>query len=188
MDDMLPPVVNEEKPDNTFIWNAAYVRGGEISKKVSERLGGTFKSMSYTGEKDTQHADKKTLFEIQNKSKYFVYPLVSHDASVHKDTFACCVAESLCMGVHVITWPIACMPEIYGEEGKGCHFIKIPDNFNKEALQNYDHISEPNLLTDQAINSIIETVKSIGDQKVDVEYWREKFNSSKVIEQWDSIL
>lgn len=188
MDDMLPPTVNEEKPDNSFIWIASYKRGGEVSKKVSQKLGGTFVSMSYTGEKDTQPADKKTIFEIQNNSKYFVYPLVSHeDSIVHKDTFACCVAESLCMGVHVITWPIACMNELYGE-GKGCHFIKIPDNFNKDALESYDLLPEPNLLSDQAIDCIIETVKSVDNQKVDVDYWREKFKSSKIIEQWNYIL
>lgn len=184
MDDMLPEVV--EKPDNSFIWNASWERGGEVAKKVSENLGGNFILMTYT-QKDKSY-DKKDIFENMNKSKYFVYPLVLPSAHVHKDTFGCCVSESLCMGVHVITWPIACMPELYGEEGKGCHFIKIPDNFNKELLENYDFISEPNLLSEQAIELITDTVKSIGDQKVDVDYWRNKFNSSKIIDQWDKII
>jgi hypothetical protein len=183
MDDMLSSV--KEKPENSFVWNAAWERGGEVSKKVSERIGGTFTGMSYIG--GTNSSDKKTVFENLNKSKYFAYPLVLPDARVHKDCCPCSVMESLCMGVHVVTWPIACMPELYGE-GKGCHFIKIPDNFNKETLENYEFISEPNLLSDQAIELIVDTVKSIGDQKVDVEYWRDKFNSSKFVDQWDAIL
>lgn len=190
MDDMLPEKIND-KPENSFIWNASWERGGEISKKVSESLNGNFILMTYTDKNKSY--DKKDIFENMNNSKYFVYPLVLPlpSAHVHKDTFGCCVSESLCMGVHVITWPVACLPELYGgSEEYGCHFVDIPDNFDKNALENYDFISEPNLLSDQALQLLIEKVKSINNEnkKIDVNYWRDKFSSSKIVNEWEKII
>jgi hypothetical protein len=179
MDDILLQV--KEKSENTFSWTASWERGGEISKKVSDKLGGHFNKMNYY--LPNESFDKTHVFKNLSESKYFVYPLVLPDTRVHKDTFACCVAEALAMGTHVITWPIAALPELYGD-GSGIHFVDIPSDCNKELLENYEYASEPNLLKESVVDLFANKVKEIGNQQVDYELWRNKFNSKDIVKQW----
>lgn len=183
MGDMLTEC-NENRPENSFVWNASWDRGGDVAVKVSERCNGTFSKMTYSDKK--VGFDKKGVIETLNKNKYFVYPLVRPSGEIHKDCCPCSVIEALCMGVHVITWPAPCMKELFGE-GKGCHIVNLPDNFNREKFENFNLEYEPNLLSDQAVSVLADVVKSIGDEPVDYKYWRNKFSLENVVDEFEKI-
>lgn len=58
---------------------------------------------------------KSSLLETLSRCQYFVYPLVNEAGQMHKDTFACVVAEACAMGAVVLTYPVAALPETYGD-------------------------------------------------------------------------
>lgn len=63
--------------------------------------------------------DKLGVLRAMRRASYFLYPLTlspssDYPGSVHKDTFALCVAEALAMGVIVVTWPVSTFIIMFG--------------------------------------------------------------------------
>jgi hypothetical protein len=120
---------------------ACFERGGQVAQKVLDRLVQIDASESWNprvvvsqyGHAD-QQLDKKRLMTILNNTRYFVYPLVlppNGGFSVHRDTYACCVAEALAMGVEVFSYPIAALAEHYADM---IHWIPFPDGITAESI------------------------------------------------------
>ena len=58
--------------------------------------------------------DKTFVFNAYTKARYFIYPLMnSENGLIHRDTFACVVAEAIACGVEVLTYPVAALKEYY---------------------------------------------------------------------------
>ena len=91
---------------------AHYTRGYEIFTDVCEEMGGNIMQYNYCTENSIGKAGVK---EIYDKSDYFIYPLIHTDGVVHHDTYGCVVHEAMACGVIVITWDVACMSNVYGE-------------------------------------------------------------------------
>jgi FkbM family methyltransferase len=96
-----------------------------------------------------------------SKSEYFIYPLVlpaRASYSLHKDTFACCVAEALAHGVIVITYPTGALYELY----KDCVvFIPLPTNVRLEDMQSHSGYNCPSLYSDEAILNIYNIINEL---------------------------
>ena len=186
MNDMLVPISN--KNDTSFSWHAAWERGGEVAKKIFDKFNknGNFYKLNYVDPNESN--DKSAVISNLNKSKYFVYPLVLPDGRVHKDTFACCVAEALAMGVKVITWPIAALPELY--DGGGIYFVDYPNDANVSNLTNYEFISDDSLKSDEAIDLFVNKLNEIeaNNEIFDSDYYRNKFNPDTITEQWINVI
>lgn len=117
-DMMLPPVAKIPK---SVAWHTSWERGGAIAERACAKAfgeAGRFVAMDYYAHSElcnATSADKRTVFDVLAESEYFVYPLVLPNGLVNLDTFACCVAEALAHGVLVISWPVAALPEVYGD-------------------------------------------------------------------------
>ena len=101
----------EEKSGN-HAFLAHYTRGFELAKIVAKTMGANLLQHNYCTEDSIGKTGVKKLYD---KCDYFVYPLVNTDGIVHHDTYACVVHEAMACGAIVITWDVACMPSIYGE-------------------------------------------------------------------------
>jgi glycosyltransferase involved in cell wall biosynthesis len=154
MMDMLEDIEIDKDRPFKFAWIANFERGGAIAEKVANKVGAEFVKMDYYTIDDT--ADKKDVIKNLKESSYFVYPLVLPDGLVHKDTFACCVAEALAMGVIVITWRAGCFPEVY--DGSGIVFAKPPAGTDVNLLTNWEYSSDNLLLTDEAVDNLCSEV------------------------------
>jgi FkbM family methyltransferase len=185
MYDCLDDVSYEREP--SLAWNACYERGGHIAEKIAKNMGFPFFSHDYN---DSTSVDKRSIFRTLGKASYFVYPLVLENDTLHKDTFACCVAEALSMGVIVITWNVAALPEVYKESP--VHFLDPPDHIKERAL-NYDFISEPWFNSDEAVGLLqgalvgleADPGRRLSLRKAGVEYARKKFDC---VSQWKNII
>jgi FkbM family methyltransferase len=112
----------------SFVFHACYERGGAAARRVVSALGwdelAPFRVLEYDRSVPfASGADKTTLAAVLRGSKYFVYPLVLPGGSVHLDTFACCVAEALLQGVHVVTYRAGALFETYGD---AVHWVDGP--------------------------------------------------------------
>jgi hypothetical protein len=148
------------------IFHATWMRGGEVAKRVHDRLGfGAFRSFNY----DTHHGvpgqasvDKSALFKMLAESDYFVYPLVNtagqYQHFVHKDTFGCVVAEALAMGVIVVTWKVAALPELYGDHIK---YAEWPSGADLNGLQSPYEMKEPLLMSDEAVEKMARVIEAL---------------------------
>lgn len=137
--DVFGEVSGVERVRGSFVFHAVWERGGEVAKKVYERLGwggGLFRADygsvggscdSTGGTSDAAGSaatggsqDKIAVGRLLAKGEYFVYPLINSNTMyydvVHKDTFGCCVSEALAMGVIVVTWRVAALAELYTDE------------------------------------------------------------------------
>lgn len=108
------------KTPGSWIFHATFERGGAVAERVFEYVRSknpaaatAFNKVSYYAPDSLDSLPKKELCDLLTKTDYFVYPLVLPDGMVHHDTFACCILEALARGVIVITWNVACIPEIY---------------------------------------------------------------------------
>jgi FkbM family methyltransferase len=112
----------------SFVFHACYERGGEAARRVVSSLGwdglAPFRVLEYDlSVPFAAGVDKTALAAILRGTKYFVYPLVLPRGCVHLDTFACCVAEALLQGVHVVTYRAGALYETYGD---AVHWVDGP--------------------------------------------------------------
>ena len=181
----------------SFVWAAAFERGGSIALKVFHLINGShFKIMTYlniaqrsennamvyidpelghlqrrwrNGDKRvslTIGMDKQGVLKEMAQASYFLYPLTlsstsNYPGSVHKDTFALCVAEALAMGAIVITWPVAALPELYPESESGVVYLSFPSLANEPALKGYDYVQDPALVSTDAIGLMVNKIQEL---------------------------
>jgi hypothetical protein len=117
------------KIPKSVVWHTSWERGGDVAERAFQKAfgddGGQFTVMDYFTPSGKGSADRATVYRHLAEAEYFVYPLVLPSGQVTKDTFACCVAEALAHGVIVITWRVAAMPELYGDDT--VQWIPTPD-------------------------------------------------------------
>lgn len=119
MIDCLPPNIDfgVSRP-NTAIFFACWERGGVVAERCWEKVCkvgtgfGDFIKLNYAG--GNQKGDKTCIFNTYANARYFIYPLINPDNGlIHRDTFACVVAEAIACGVEVLTYPVAALKEYY---------------------------------------------------------------------------
>ena len=124
------------KIKQSFIFAACWERGGEMALNIFNSLNwknGQFHAFSYISEEipnviNHKSCDKYILKSYLDKTEYFVYPLISHRSdAIHKDTFACVVAEALATKNIVITFGIGALPEIYKDH---IIYIELPNDID----------------------------------------------------------
>jgi glycosyltransferase involved in cell wall biosynthesis len=131
-----------ERIKRSFVFHAEWSRGGQVAYQAASATGwkdAPFTACSYytpisPGNNNNNNKNlenkaklifrgslgKRDVLTELARAEYFVYPLTllaghggDDDGRVHKDTFACCVAEACAMGAIVLTYPVAALPETY---------------------------------------------------------------------------
>jgi glycosyltransferase involved in cell wall biosynthesis len=156
---------NIHRKKNKFIFHALWTRGGDVAVEALRNLDlpeKEFHAFDYlmvihghTDDFFTNHqgVDKNTLFTHLAESEYFIYPLYTPYKDVHKDTFACTVAEAIALGVIVVTYPLGALPENFKDY---CVWLDPPPNSDLEKMQ------EERLSKDE--NGIFKYTKNIVDK------------------------
>ena len=155
MTDVIEDIMRSPQPqrnEHDCIFHAAWVRGGHLALKSIKEMGwddGKIYIFDYLMgmHHDPQIASmgsvgKKQVLERIAQCGYFVYPLVREDGEIHKDTFACVIAEACAMGAIVITYPVAALPETYEDV---VHWLPFPND-----TKDLDHILTAPLSHDTA--------------------------------------
>lgn len=164
MMDVFESVPEAPRIPRSCIFHATWDRGGIIARRVHDRLGfSSFKSFNYYTKDmlpDQSCGDKRTIFSDLSQSDYFIYPLSVTPARcvVHKDTFACVVAEALAMGVIVVSWKVAALPELY--DGL-VQFAEWPKGANVEGLTSVYDMKDPTLVTGEAVQNLAAVVEAL---------------------------
>ena len=189
--------IDNGREPRSFVWAAAFERGGSIALRVFHLLNGShFKIMTYlniaqrsennamvyidpelghlqrrwkSGDRRvslTIGMDKLGVLQAMKNASYFLYPLSlspssNYPGSVHKDTFALCVAEALAMGAIVVTWPVAALPELYPETESGVVYLQFPPSANEPALISYDYVQDPALVSTDAIGLMVNKIQEL---------------------------
>jgi glycosyltransferase involved in cell wall biosynthesis len=96
---------------------------------------------------------KRKIAELLSMSDYFVYPLVIPDGSVHHDTFGSVILEAIACGAIVITWNVACIPEVYNDVIVQIH-PKGGADYDKYAVR----ATNMWMLTDEATQTLGDTI------------------------------
>jgi glycosyltransferase involved in cell wall biosynthesis len=158
---------NNIKKLESFIFFASFERGGEVACKAFDKLSLKNKSMdicSYVKiDLDKKYnisiSNKKNLFDKLASSEYFIYPLVLpsyNNYSVHKDTDACVIAESLLHEVIVLTYPVGVLPEVYKDY---LVWLPFPPEADVNNLKSSDTSYCPSLYSEFAIDSIVNIIE-----------------------------
>jgi hypothetical protein len=137
MSDVVEAVLAEPEPpraERDCIFHAAWSRGGHLALRSLRELGWTEARVHVCDYLLGRQGDpmvvnvgsvgKADVLREIRKCGYFVYPLVREDGEMHKDTFACVIAEAMAMGAIAITYPVAALPETYGDT---CRWLPFPD-------------------------------------------------------------
>jgi hypothetical protein len=119
--DCLPQNIDfsSTRPNNS-IFMACWERGGVIAQRCWDKLKtiesgvwGDFIVRSYS-EDGKVRADKAQVYKTLCNARYLIYPLINpENGLIHRDTFACVVAEAILCGVEVLTYPVAALKEYY---------------------------------------------------------------------------
>ena len=187
--------VKNKKP-KSFIFHPVWERGGSVAKRVFDKLGwdnegGSFTRFDYS-DNNMAH-DKLTVFREIAKSEYFVYPLVLENGFVHKDTFGCVVAEACALGAIVITFPVAALPQHYGNSAV---FVGLPSDANLEELTAGRNIIDRSLLSEESVDNIVNAIRDLEanpSKKEEIrknarENVRRMFNIEAVGKLWEEFL
>lgn len=125
---------NYPRKPKSMIFHAQHNRGRYLAERAAKELGWEdsyeFTRMDYLD--PTMSNDKQSLFTALAQSEYFVFPLVTFENTVYKDTFSCAVAEAIALGVTVITYPLGALPELFKNH---CVFLDFPPGSNIKELQ-----------------------------------------------------
>jgi glycosyltransferase involved in cell wall biosynthesis len=190
----------------TFVNIATWERGGDVALRAFNIIDGisisimdyytaTHMPRQFTDKiKPIGSSDKNTVMKILADSSYFIYPLVLPNGGVHKDTFACCVAEAISMGTIVLTWPVAALVELY-KPNHGVVFLPFPINANITELTSIRLVFDKSLMSEEAVNIIVDTIKNIESDKIlkadiqrkGVEFARNNYISDIVCKMWDNV-
>lgn len=160
---IIPNAINEvflgpfsEKQYDLHCFHAVPDRGLEFAQKVASKMGRALNCMHYVGETSQGKLAVKSFLD---KAGYFVYPLVlpvNMRSMVHHDTYACVIHEAMARGVIVITWDVAVLRHIYGD-----NIVLVPP----PVCQNYDphapYGRNENMNKDSAIELFIEYIQEL---------------------------
>jgi glycosyltransferase involved in cell wall biosynthesis len=168
----LPPP--SERRGN-WVFHASFERGGNVAARVMDRVRRDMPDAarhlhlaSYFTPDDhralpvtstscqiTRHGSlsKTALADLLARCDYFVYPLVMDTGQVHHDTYACCVLEALARGVIVVTWNVACMPSVYGD-----NVVRVDPRRDNGYNPNARFAHNPWMLSDDAVDALAAAV------------------------------
>lgn len=170
-DDIITQVKNENiaRKPHSFIFHAAWARGGAVAYDVVKQLPYPDKELhvfDYLMAND-QHpdsfffshmaTDKLTLYRQLAAAEYFAYPLYTPYQDVHKDTFSCVVADAVALGCTPVTYPLGAVPDNFGQF---CQWVQFPDGVNPAAMQ-LEPLSKdvPGVFkSEQAVNNFVAAV------------------------------
>lgn len=188
----------------SFVFLACFERGGQIAINVFKRIKQQYPDAEFhiadynninhhTSDGIFFHGSlhKKELYELLIKSTYFIYPLALPNGHVHKDTFACCVAEAIAMGVRVITFKCATLPDVYGDCIDFCDIYNPIENESKLMDYNfYTYIND--ILSEQQLDIFVDKVKHcIENPLTDMELNRRRkviIDMIKKVDNWTNII
>jgi len=114
---------NNQRSAKSSVFHAQGNRGLHLVERVlSELQWPKAKIMDYLDHSIGQ--DKQCVFDYLSKGEYFIFPLMTDDWTVYKDTFSCSVAEAIALGCIVITYPLGAIPELFKDN---CIFLNFPE-------------------------------------------------------------
>ena len=205
-DEMINEVLNQniQKKKNKFIFHALWTRGGNVAVETVRNLNledKEFHAFDYLmvihGHEDNffrnhQGVDKKTLFTHLAESEYFIYPLYTPYKDVHKDTFACTVAEALALGVIVVTYPLGALPENYKDY---CVWLDAPPNTNLDLMQT-EKLSKDEEGFFNYTENIVNKINHLENNPKVKEHYRnagkqyilDNFNIDKIGKMWENYI
>lgn len=193
-----------KKKKNKFIFHALWTRGGDVAVDVVRKLdlkGKEFHAFDYLmvihDHKDDffynhRGVDKKTLFTHIAESEYFIYPLYTPYKDVHKDTFACTVAEAIALGAIVITYPLGALPENFKDY---CVWLDEPPGASFENMQQ-EQLSKDEEGIFKITDNIVEKIKFLEKNTYVKEYFKnagrqyilDNFSVDRVGKMWVDFL
>jgi len=166
-------VAEESKIPKSVVWHTSWERGGEVAARAFQKAfgdEGQFTVMDYFTPSGKGSVDRATVYRHLAEAEYFVYPLVLPSGQVTKDTFACCVAEALAHGVIVITWRVASMPELYGDDT--VQWIPTPD---RAAFTNHEFlVYDTHFASERAVDDIAAIIARLEADPAEKEAIRER--------------
>jgi hypothetical protein len=174
-----------------IVHHGQWSRGCSTAEKASQELNWPdldFQSFDYL---NTQNGkDKKTLFNILASSEYFIFPQITHDKFVYKDTFSVSTAEAIGLGVITVSYPLGALPEYFGDY---CQFLDFPEGVDLEKMKNERLSEEPKLTcTDNIVKKIefLENNKKLKNniRKKGIKYIRNTFNIERIGAMWIEFL
>jgi|LauGreDrversion4_2_1035121.scaffolds.fasta_scaffold01389_11 glycosyl transferase family 25 len=181
---------NNQRDSKSSIFHAQMNRGAHLAKRAIKELNWPeIKLMDYIDHAISK--DKISLFEELSKSEYFIFPLMTEDWTVYKDTFSCSVAEAIAMGVIVVTYPLGALPEVFKDK---CIYLDFPNGSNLEALHNERLTREASYLnnTENIKNKLIELENNpeIKEKirREGFDYIHENFSINKVGKMWSDFI
>lgn len=206
MDDLIVETKTKKlsKKKHKFVFHASWARGGNVAYETVKNLPYEDKELHAFDYLMTIHkyedpffrihngVDKSTLFHHIAESEYFIYPLYTIHKDVHKDTFACVVAEALALDTIVITYPLGALTEYFGDY---CVFLDMPKDTDRNIMQsealskdidgkfNITHNIEEKIYYLENNSSVKDIIRSNCSR-----YILDKFNVSNIGKQWDSLI
>lgn len=157
-----------QKTQGKWCFHATFNRGASVAIRVFEKISKVapgaakeFNMMSYYTP-DAKHVtppfvirhgslSKTKVAEILKYSEYFVYPLATPENDVHHDTYGCVIMEALAMGVIVVTWNVACIPQLYSDYVVG---LDPPAGYPRHQR----FVRDPWFSSDEAVNRLTQAV------------------------------
>lgn len=194
--------INKKK--HKFIFHASWARGGNVSYRAVKNLPYEDKEFHAFDYLMTIHkyedsffhihngVDKSTLFHHIAESEYFIYPLYTMHQDVHKDTFACVVAEALALDTIVVTYPLGALTEYFGDY---CVFLNMPKDTDRNIMQS-EALSKDIDGKFNVTDNIEEKIKYLENNPLIKDtirlncsrYILDTFNVDNVGKKWDSLL
>jgi glycosyltransferase involved in cell wall biosynthesis len=188
----------------TMVFHAVWERGGHLAAAAFEALGwqtgGAFHMYDYWGNLPNSSAvcchgstDKRTLLTKLAETEYFVYPSVLPNGGVHKDTFACVVAEACAMGVIVLAFPLGALKDLYGDAVVWLDWppgFVVPGNLAQACFQ-----ACPELTSPAVVEGIVAKIRWL-EERPDVkaaqrqramEHARRAFDPAALGELWNNL-
>jgi glycosyltransferase involved in cell wall biosynthesis len=170
---MVDMLVQSEKKSRSMVFHPVFERGGLTALKAFYNMGwddGQMTVFNYdAAEKKTPlhnlpgvrakgSGDKYAIMKHLAEAEYFVYPLALPDGNVHRDTFACSVAEALACEVLVVTYPIGALPELYGDS---CFWLDLPEGYDPKLFDDPYFIYCKEMKNETAVNAICAAVRRL---------------------------
>ncbi len=164
-----PPLADRRGSGGVWCFHQTFSRGGRVALRVFDRVhlrnpdaAQHMHLLTYytPDERDRLAAplaqwhgsmSKTQVAEVLRGSEYFVYPLIAPDGKMNHDTFGCVILEALAMGVIVITWNVACIPQLYGD-----HVVALPPPVGYPANNRF--AADPWFMSDEAVEQLADAV------------------------------
>lgn len=193
------------KREHDFIFHAEWIRGGQMACDIIGKLpehgwdNPRMMSCSYLMHRPHDRhivpmgsLGKMDVLRAIARCGYFLYPLVNKpNAQMHKDTFACVVAEACALGAIVVTYPVAALPETYEDT---CVWLQIPEScLDKHEIVNSTLSTDENLLETKHIFDTLNALDKDPERKARIrESARQRvfdlYNAERIGNMWQDYL